>query len=112
MTQIGSLSGGESFEAAFALAMGLSDYAMSCGGGARSEMLFVDEGFSSLDPESFGRALEVIDMFSASDRMLGLVSHISEIREHYSDNRIDVVRAKNGSAVTLVNDGTELSGGV
>ena len=51
-------------------------------------------------------------MFSASDRMLGLVSHISEIREHYSDNRIDVVRAKNGSAVTLVNDGTELSGGV
>lgn len=107
-----SLSGGESFEAAFALAMGLSDYAMSCGGGARSEMLFVDEGFSSLDPESFGRALEVIDMFSASDRMLGLVSHISEIREHYSDNRIDVVRAKNGSAVTLVNDGTELSGGV
>ncbi|MGN0650358.1 MAG: AAA family ATPase [Oscillospiraceae bacterium] len=107
-----SLSGGESFEASFALAMGLSDYASNCGGVARTEMLFVDEGFSSLDTESFSRALEVIDKFSESDRMLGLVSHISEIREHYSDNRIDVVPAKVGSTVALFSDGEAVSGGV
>lgn len=106
-----SLSGGESFEASFALAMGLSDYAMACGGGTRSEMLFVDEGFSSLDSEAFGKALDVIDRFSASDRMLGLVSHIAEIREHFTDNRVEVVPTNNGSAVTLVCDGVELSGG-
>lgn len=106
-----SLSGGESFEASFALAMGLSDYAMSCGGGTRSEMLFVDEGFSSLDPEAFSKALEVIDRFSACDRMLGLVSHIAEIREHFTDNRIEVVSTNNGSAVSLVCDGAELNGG-
>ena len=107
-----SLSGGESFEAAFALAMGLSDYAMAVGGGARSEMLFVDEGFSSLDSESFGKALDVIDRFSAGDRMLGLVSHIAEIREHFTDNRVEVVSENNGSAVTVVCDGAVLDGGV
>lgn len=108
---VSSLSGGESFEAAFALAMGLSDYAMECGGGTRSEMLFVDEGFSSLDPDSFGRALEVIDMFSAGDRMMGLVSHIAEVREHFADNRIDIVPAPVGSRVALVSDGAEIVGG-
>lgn len=96
---VSTLSGGERFFASFALAIGLSDFTMEQEGGRRSDMLFVDEGFSALDGNTFELALEVVNMISAQDRTVGLVSHVNEIRQHFPDRRIYIRKERSTSHI-------------
>lgn len=98
---VSTLSGGERFMASFALAMGLSDYTLQRGGSRQSDMLFIDEGFSSLDNTTFGLALNVIESISAGKRMIGIVTHIDGIKEHFRDAQIYVHKGRNGEGSTV-----------
>lgn len=92
---VSSISGGEKFKVALALALGLSDEIMRRAGAIRFDTLFVDEGFGSLDGDSLNLALEVLDRLStADDRLIGIISHVDELK-----NSIDkqIIVKKNGS---------------
>ena len=93
---VSTLSGGERFMASFALAIGLSDYTLQRGGNKQSDMLFVDEGFSSLDSSTFEMALNVIQGISAGRRMIGLVTHIDGIKQYFRESQIYVHKGKAG----------------
>lgn len=75
-----TLSGGEGFLAALALALGLSDMVAAYAGGIRLETLFVDEGFGSLDPEALDLALRALLDLRAQGRTIGIISHVDELR--------------------------------
>ncbi len=96
-----TLSGGESFLAALSLALGLSDVVQSYAGGIKLDTLFIDEGFGSLDPESLDLAIRTLIDLQATGRMIGIISHVSELKEQMA-LRLDVLRSKNGSQVRLV----------
>lgn len=76
-----TLSGGESFLAALALALGMADVVQSYAGGVHMEAIFIDEGFGSLDAESMELALEALTRLEAGGRMVGIISHVAELRE-------------------------------
>lgn len=95
-----TLSGGESFLAALALSLGLSDVVMAYAGGIRLDALFIDEGFGTLDPESLDRALDVLVGLNEGGRLIGLISHVAELRARI-DTRIEVRPGDRGSAVTV-----------
>ncbi len=97
---VATLSGGESFMAALALALGLSDVVQSYSGGIRLETLFIDEGFGSLDPESLDLAIETLVDLQQSGRMIGVISHVSELKEQMTQ-RIDVHTSRVGSSVSI-----------
>lgn len=78
---VATLSGGESFMAALALALGLSDVVQSYSGGIRLDTLFIDEGFGSLDPESLDLAIQTLVDLQQTGRMIGVISHVSELKE-------------------------------
>lgn len=99
---VSTLSGGERFMASFALATGLSDYTLRQGAGRRSDMLFIDEGFSSLDSDTFAMAFEVIEKLRSQERMVGIITHVSEIQEHFRDMRINVRKERGGSRIETV----------
>lgn len=97
---VATLSGGESFLAALALALGLSDVVQAYSGGVRLDTLFIDEGFGSLDSESLDLAMNTLIDLQASGRMIGLISHVSELKEQML-LRIDVVPSLMGSRIRL-----------
>ncbi len=76
---VSTLSGGEQFEAALALALGLSDVAQEQGG-ARIEALFIDEGFGTLDPDAIRAAVGILNDLARSDRMVGVISHVDALQ--------------------------------
>ena len=98
---VSTLSGGERFMASFALAIGLSDYTLQRGGNKQSDMLFVDEGFSSLDSSTFEMALNVIQGISAGRRMIGLVTHIDGIKQYFRESQIYVHKGKAGEGSAI-----------
>lgn len=98
---VATLSGGESFLAALALALGLSDVVQSYAGGIQLDTLFVDEGFGSLDPESLELALRTLIDLQSSGRMIGVISHVSELKEQMA-LRLDVSGGRNGSHVRIM----------
>ena len=77
---VNTLSGGESFKASLALALGLSDEIQSSAGGIQLETMFIDEGFGSLDEESLRQALRVLAELSEGDRTVGIISHVAELK--------------------------------
>jgi exonuclease SbcC len=97
---VATLSGGESFMAALALALGLSDVVQSYSGGIRLDTLFIDEGFGSLDPESLDLAMQILIDLQQSGRTIGVISHISELKEQMS-LRLDVESSRVGSTIRL-----------
>lgn len=93
-----TLSGGETFQASLALALGLADVVEAESGGARMETLFVDEGFGSLDPASLDLALDVLDRLRDGGRVVGIVSHVGELRQRIP-TQLHVVKGRAGSHV-------------
>ncbi|WAC65464.1 hypothetical protein OVA14_08835 [Agrococcus sp. SL85] len=76
-----SLSGGESFLASLALALGLADVVQAAAGGIAIETLFVDEGFGALDGETLEAALTALDALRAGGRSVGVISHVQQMQE-------------------------------
>jgi DNA repair protein SbcC/Rad50 len=76
-----TLSGGETFLASLALALGLADVVTAEAGGTRIEALFVDEGFGSLDEDTLEEVMTVLDGLREGGRMVGIVSHVAELRQ-------------------------------
>ncbi|QXC55754.1 SMC family ATPase [Vibrio mimicus] len=98
---VATLSGGESFMAALALALGLSDVVQSYSGGIRLDTLFIDEGFGSLDPESLDLAIQTLIDLQQGGRTIGIISHVSELKEQIGQ-RLDVLATRMGSTLHLV----------
>lgn len=92
-----TLSGGESFKASLSLALGLSDEIQSSAGGIRLDTMFVDEGFGSLDGESLQQAMKALGSLSESDRLVGIISHVAELKERI-DRQIVVTKDKSGGS--------------
>jgi len=97
---VATLSGGESFMAALSLALGLSDVVQSYAGGIRLDALFIDEGFGSLDTESLDAAIRVLIDLQQSGRMIGVISHVSELKEQMA-LRVDVKSGPSGSNISV-----------
>ena len=93
---IKTLSGGESFLAALAMALGLSDIATRKAGAVHLDKMFIDEGFGSLDEQSRKQAIEVLDELAGGDRLVGIISHVTELKEQI-DHRLLVTRTDKGS---------------
>ncbi|MDZ7923344.1 MAG: SMC family ATPase [Marinagarivorans sp.] len=97
-----TLSGGESFIAALALALGLSDVVQAYAGGIKLDALFIDEGFGSLDQDALDLALQTLVDLQSSGRMIGIISHVSELKEQIAV-RIDVLHGRTGNKIVLHN---------
>ena len=95
-----TLSGGESFMASLALALGLSDVVQAGSGGIRMDSMFIDEGFGSLDENALNRALEMLASLADGKRLIGVISHVHELRERI-DRKIVVRKAQNGSTIEI-----------
>lgn len=96
----GTLSGGEGFCAALALALGLSDTVQAHAGARRIDALFVDEGFGTLDAEALEMAMEVLSELQAGDRLVGVISHVPELRTRIPA-RLEVVPGPRGSSAAF-----------
>ncbi len=96
-----SLSGGESFKASLALALGLSDEIQSNKGGIQLDTMFIDEGFGSLDEDSLRQALSVLHQLSGGNRLVGIISHVSELKEKIDQKIIVKKIPSQGSSMEL-----------
>lgn len=97
---VSSLSGGETFQASLALALGVADSVEARTGGVRLEALFVDEGFGTLDPEALQLAMDELDGLREGGRMVGLISHVGALRERIRLG-IEVTPTDHGSTVRV-----------
>lgn len=96
-----TLSGGESFKAALALSLGLSEEIQSSAGGIKLDTMFVDEGFGSLDNASLSQAIRALDDLSEGNRLVGIISHVAELKEKI-DRQIIVKKDKSGGSFITV----------
>ncbi len=97
---VSTLSGGESFMASMALALGLSDVVQNQSGQIRLESMFIDEGFGSLDENALRQAIGLLSKLADGKRMIGVISHVAELKERI-DQKIIVTKTKNGSEVRM-----------
>ena len=97
LRSVKSLSGGESFMASLSLALGLSDEIQSSAGGIKLDTMFVDEGFGSLDGESLQQAMQALASLSSGNRLVGIISHVTELKERI-DKQIIVTKEKTGGS--------------
>jgi len=95
-----TLSGGESFLASMALALGLADTVQSYAGGVHLETIFIDEGFGTLDPEALDLALKVLADLQRGGRLVGIISHVPELKEYVAAT-VEVLAGRHGSTVRV-----------
>ncbi|MDI3418335.1 AAA family ATPase [Streptomyces luteolus] len=95
-----TLSGGETFFASLALALGLADVVTEEAGGVRLDTLFIDEGFGSLDDQTLDEVLDVLDSLRERDRTVGIVSHVADLRRRVHA-QLEVVKGRAGSRVRV-----------
>ncbi|MGQ4423629.1 SbcC/MukB-like Walker B domain-containing protein, partial [Streptomyces violaceoruber] len=93
-----TLSGGETFFASLALALGLADVVTDEAGGVRLDTLFIDEGFGSLDDQTLDEVLDVLDALRERDRSVGIVSHVADLRRRVHA-QLEVVKGRSGSVL-------------
>ena len=96
-----TLSGGESFKASLALALGLSDEIQCSAGGIQLDTMFVDEGFGSLDENSIEQAIRALSGLSDGSRLVGIISHVQALKQRI-DKQIVVTKDKNGGSSALL----------
>lgn len=96
-----SLSGGEAFKSSLSLALGLSDVIQSHAGGVQIDAMFIDEGFGALDEQSREQAVQVLQRLSYGSRLVGIISHITELKENI-EKKILVHRGSSGSLVQVL----------
>ena len=92
-----SLSGGESFKASLALALGLADVIQASAGGIKLDTMFVDEGFGSLDEDSLAQAMNALISLADNNRLVGIISHVGELKQKI-DKQIIVTKDKSGAS--------------
>ena len=94
-----TLSGGESFMAALSMALGLSDIVQNTAGAIHLDTMFIDEGFGSLDDASRDQAIRVLNDLADKDRLVGIISHVNELKEQI-DHKLVVKKTDKGSSVS------------
>jgi DNA repair protein SbcC/Rad50 len=98
--EVSSLSGGETFQASLALALGVADTVQAHAGGVPLEALFIDEGFGSLDPDNLQLAMDELDRLREGGRLIGLISHVGALRERIRGG-IEVIAGDRGSTLRV-----------
>ena len=96
--EVRTLSGGESFMAALALALGMADQIQAESAAIHLDMMFIDEGFGSLDEHSRNQAVKVLLQMAEGSKITGIISHVSELKQEI-DNQLIVSKDDNGSHV-------------
>ncbi len=96
-----TLSGGESFYTALALALGLADVVQAYSGGIRLDTIFVDEGFGSLDAEKLDLTIQTLENLKEGGRLVGIISHVDSLRERIP-TRLEVNPSTHGSTARFV----------
>ena len=97
-----TLSGGESFQASLSLALGLSDEIQSEAGGIQLDAMFIDEGFGSLDEETLDQAVKALLNLADGNRLVGIISHVAELKERIEKQIIVTKQKSDGSTVKLI----------
>ncbi len=92
-----TLSGGESFLASLAMALGLADEIQSSAGGVQLDTMFVGEGFGSLDDEALQKAMQALNQLGEGRRLVGIISHVAGLKERI-DRQIVVTKDRSGGS--------------
>jgi exonuclease SbcC len=98
---VSTLSGGETFQASLALALGLAEVVQGYEGGIKLDTVFVDEGFGSLDPDNLAAALDTLIGLQTDGRLVGIISHVTDLREQI-EARLEVTTTRAGSVARFV----------
>ena len=98
---ITTLSGGESFQASLALALGVADVMQMVSGGIEMNTMFIDEGFGTLDPQALDEAIRVLTELTGENRLIGIISHVSDLKERIPAH-VEVSPSRMGSSVRVV----------
>ncbi|MBM5816280.1 MAG: SMC family ATPase [Cyanobacteria bacterium K_Offshore_surface_m2_239] len=104
--EVNSLSGGETFQASLALALGVADTVEARSGGVHLETLFIDEGFGTLDPDNLQLAMDELDRLREGGRMIGIISHVGALKERIQAG-IEVRANERGSTARVVRTAME-----
>lgn len=96
-----TFSGGESFKASLALALGLSEEIQATAGGIKLDAMFIDEGFGSLDERSISQAMQALSSLSEGDRLVGVISHVAELKERIEKKVVVTKESTGGSKIEV-----------
>lgn len=101
MRSVKTLSGGEAFKASLAMALGLSDEIQSFAGGIHLDTMFIDEGFGSLDSDSLSQAIKVLTTLTQGHKLIGIISHVSELKERI-DKQIQITKKNEAGSIAKI----------